>query len=230
MNQLAIVVAIIMFPGIISAVICDKIIVHQPKWNHFKFGIYSFILGITCYISLQGVNFLLDFLFSKYFCFPQVIWSRLEIWGFISDSKTKLKILEVFQATLLAIPVAYFASWVVNFKLFNKISQKLRISNKYGDENLFSFYLNAKEVNWVYIRDIENNLTYQGHVISYSENDKIQEIVLSNVTVFSYSESEEYYSVPSLYLCKNMGSFIIETIPSELLEEENEQQTTKTTE
>jgi hypothetical protein len=227
MNQLAIAVAIIMFPGVIAAVICDKIIVHQPKWNHFKFGIYSFILGVTCYISLQGLNFILDFIFSKYFCFPKVVWSQLEIWGFISDSKTKLKILEVFQATLLAIPIAYFASWVVNFKIFNKISQRLYISNKYGDENLFSFYLNAKEVGWVYIRDIENNLTYQGQVVSYSENDKIQEIVLSNVTVFSYSESEEYYSVPSIYLCKNMGSFIIETIPLELLEEENEQQTTE---
>lgn len=230
MNQLAIAVAIIMFPGIISAVICDKIIVHQPKWDHFKFGIYSFVLGVTCYISLQGFGFGLDFIFSKYFSLKEVPWSQLKVWNFISDGNTDLKALEVFQATTLAIPIAYFASWVVNFKIFNKISQKLRISNKYGDENLFTFYLNAKEVDWVYVRDIGNNLTYQGQVISYSENDSIQEIVLSNVTVFSYKESEEYYSVPSLYLCKNMGSFIIETIPSELLEAENEQQTTEAAE
>lgn len=230
MNQLAITVAIIMFPGIIAAVICDKIIVHQPKWGHFKFGIYSFVLGVTCYISLQGFGYVLDIIFSKYIFLKNVPWSHLKVWNFISDSNANLKVIEVFQATTLSIPIAYLASWVVNFKIFNKISQHLRISNKYGDENLFSFYLNAKEVDWVYVRDIGNNLTYQGQVVSYSENDTIQEIVLSNVTVYSYSNSEEYYSVPSLYLCKNMGSFIIETIPSELLEAENEQQTDEATE
>ena len=219
-----------MFPGIIAAVICDKIIVHQPKWNHFKFGIYSFVLGVTCYISLQGFGFILDLIYTKYFCLKNIHWSHLKVWNFISDGNTNLKVLEVFQATTLAIPIAYFASWVVNYKLFNKISQKLRISNKYGDENLFSFYLNAKEVDWVYVRDIGNDLTYQGQVVSYSENENIQEIVLSNVTVYSYKNSDEYYSVPSLYLCKNMGSFIIETIPPELLEAENEQQTAETTE
>lgn len=229
MNQLAIAVAIIMFPGIIAAVICDKIIVHQPKWDHFKFGIYSFVLGVTCYISLQSLGYILDFIFSEYFIINKISWSNLKVWDIISDGNSKIRVLEVFQATMLAIPVAYFSSAVVNFKIFNKISQRLLISNKYGDENLFSFYLTAKEINWVYVRDIKNNLTYQGQVVSYSENASIQEIVLSNVTVYSYKDSEEYYSVPSLYLCKNMGSFIIESIPSELLEAENEQQATETT-
>ena len=159
MNQLAIAVAIIMFPGIIAAVICDKIIVHQPKWDHFKFGIYSFVLGVTCYIFLQGFEYVLDLILSKIFCLKEIPWSHLKVWNFISDGNANLKVLEVFQATTLAIPIAYFASWVVNFKIFNKISQKLHISNKYGDENLFSFYLNAKEIDWVYVRDIENNLT-----------------------------------------------------------------------
>ena len=219
-----------MFPGIIAAVICDKIIVHQPKWDRFKFGIYSFVLGVVCYISLQSLGYIFDFLFSKYFHMNEVPWNHLKIWNIISDGNTNLKALEVFQATMLSIPVAYFASSIVNFKIFNKISQRLSISNKYGDENLFSFYLNAKEVDWVYVRDIENDLTYQGQVVSYSETDSIQEIVLSNVTVYSYKDSEEYYSVPSLYLCKNMGTFIIEAIPSELLEVENEQQATEATE
>jgi len=230
MNQLAIAVAIIMFPGIIAAVICDKVIVHQPKWDHFKFGIYSFVLGVTCYISLQILGYYFDFLFSKYFIINKITWSNLKVWDIISDGNSKIRVLEVFQATMLAIPVAYFASSVVNFKFFNKISQSLRISNKYGDENLFSFYLTSKEIDWVYVRDIKNNLTYQGQVVSYSENASIQEIVLSNVTVYSYKDSEEYYSVPSLYLCKNMGTFIIESIPSELLEGKNEQQATKTSE
>lgn len=218
MNQLVIAVAIIMLPGIISSVICDKIVVHNPRWNYFKFSLYSFILGVASYMLLQFLIFVFDVIFSKYFFVERMIWSRLIVWDFITDSNSKLSLFEVFQATTLSMPVAFFASWCVNFKIFTKIAKNLKISNKYGDENLFSFYLNAKEVNWVYIRDIDNNLTYEGQVVSFSENESIQEVVLYNVKVYSYQESVEYYSVPSLYICKKIGSIIIETVQPELLE------------
>ncbi len=228
MNQLAIAVAIIMFPGIVAAVICDKIIVHQPRWDHFKFGLYSFVLGVCCYLVLQCLVYSFDLILIKYFSINNAFWSHLNVWSIISSGSPNIRALEVFQATLLAMPVALFASVLVNYKIFNKVSQKLLISNKYGDENLFSYFLNANEVNWIYIRDIENDLTYQGRIISFSENDNIQEIVLADVTVYSYKNSEEYYSVPFLYLCKKMGTFVIETIPSELLEIENDKNTTET--
>jgi len=56
---------------------------------------------------------------------------------------------------------------LVNYKIFHKFAQKLLISQKYGDENLYSYYLNAKEIDWVYVRDFERKLTYQGRVISF---------------------------------------------------------------
>lgn len=219
-----------MFPGIVAAVICDKIIVHQPRWDHFKFGLYSFVLGVCCYLLLQGLVYSFDLIFTICFSINNAFWSHLNVWSIISSGTPNIKVLEVFQATMLAMPVAFFASVIVNYKIFNKLSQRLLISNKYGDENLYSYFLNAKEVNWIYIRDIENDLTYQGQIISFSENDNIQEIVLSDVTVYSYKDSMEYYSVPSLYLCRKMGTFVIETIPPELLEVENDTETTETTE
>jgi len=224
MNELAITVAIIIFPGVIAAVICDKIIVHQPRWDHFKFGLYSFILGITCYIALQFLVNIVDLLLK---IDENNSYNLLSIWKFFSESEEKLNLLEVFGATILSMPVALFASWIVNYKIFNKLSKKLRISNKYGDENLFSFYLNMDGLDWVYVRDIDNNITYQGKILSFSENDNIQEIVLSDVTVYSYTDSEEYYSVPSTYICKNMGTFIIEAIPQEILGVEYEQEADK---
>jgi hypothetical protein len=103
----------------------------------------------------------------------------------------------------------------------NKIAKKLKISTKYGDENLFSFFLNSQNIDWIYVRDIQNNLTYQGRVVSFSENDGMQELVMSEVTVFKYETSEEFYSVPLIYLSKPSGNFIIEAVPPELLEEKN---------
>lgn len=95
---------------------------------------------------------------------------------------------EICVAVFVSVLVAFFASWTINFKLFNKIAQKLKVSTKYGDENLYSYYLNAEEIDWIYVRDPKNGFTYQGRVVSHSENDKVQEIVLSEVSVYSYSD------------------------------------------
>lgn len=63
--------------------------------------------------------------------------------------------------------------------VINKIGRRLRISNKYGDENLFSHFLNDRETEIAYVRDIKNNLSYHGYVDLYSETDSVSEIVLS---------------------------------------------------
>jgi hypothetical protein len=73
--------------------------------------------------------------------------------------------------------------------------------------------MNSKEVNWVYVRDKENGLTYEGFVVSFSENAAAHEIVLSDVKVYRYEDSVELYSVPSIYLSGTIGKFVIETAP-----------------
>lgn len=218
MNQLVVTISIILLPGIICAVICDKLTVHS-KWDAFKFTLYSFVLGLLAYTILQGVFYAIDFshgLRSKTWA-----WQHLKIWGSAISEKPTIPVWEVVFATLFSIPAAFFASWLVNYKVFNKIAQRLKITHKYGDENLFSYYLNAKEIDWIYVRDLEKNLTYQGRVVSSSENDHIQELVLSEVTVFRYEDSSELYSVPTIYLSKEMGKFIIEAIPPTLLGEDH---------
>ena len=141
----------------------------------------------------------------------------LDVWSLVTDGRMRIDLLEVFAATVLSVPVAFVGAFLINYKIFHKLAQKLRISQKYGDENLYSYYLNAKEIDWVYVRDFERKLTYQGRVVSFSENEKIQELVLSDVTVYAYDDSTEYYSVPNIYLCREMGRFVIEAIPAEYM-------------
>lgn len=221
MNQFVVTLIVILIPGIIAAVICDKITVHS-KWNAFKFGLYALILGLFAYAGLQVIFYTWDVIKS---CSLDVSsWSHLHVWSSTVSEKHNISANEVVYATMLSLPVAFFASFLINYKVFNKLAKKLKVSSKYGDENLYSYYLNAKEIDWVYVRDIENNLTYQGRVESYAENDHMQELVMYDVTVFRYKDSVHLYSVPTIYLTKEMGRFIIEAIPKELLGEANDNQ------
>jgi hypothetical protein len=53
MNEIAIAVSVIFFPGLISTIIADKVTVHSKSWTSFKYGIYSFVLGVFCYVIVQ---------------------------------------------------------------------------------------------------------------------------------------------------------------------------------
>jgi ABC-type multidrug transport system fused ATPase/permease subunit len=214
MNKLLITLIIILFPGVIATIIAGKITFHS-KWDSFKYGLYSFVLGVCTYGVLQIFVYIYNMFAAG--SVSIVTWTHLDVWSIAIKDTPQVSPWEICLAAVLAIPVAFFASWLINHKVFNKLAQNVKASTKYGDENLFSYYLNAKEIDWVYIRDLENQLTYQGRIVSYSENDEIQEVVLSDVTVFAYQDSSELYSVPSIYLSREIGKFIIEAVPTDYL-------------
>lgn len=220
MNELAITVGIILFPGLIAAVIADKISHHTKRWGTFKYSIYSFIFGVSCYVLLQGLLFGF-WIPAHYLCHDTLTLSSLtlDVWSVVSTEKFSIGISDVFWATALSPIVAAIAAYTHNQKLIHKVAAKMGVSSKYGDENLFSHFLYSKEVQWVYVKDVPNNITYQGRVSSLSEADDIQEIVLTDVSVFDYDTSTFRYSLPQVYLSKPRGAFIIESVPTELLEE-----------
>jgi len=57
-------------------------------------------------------------------------------------------------------------------------------------------------------------LTYEGYVESFSENEKIQEVKLSDVRVYYSEDSTRLYELSKIYLAGPPGRFTIE-IPKE---------------
>ena len=212
MNALAITMFILMIPGIVTLIVIDKLIVHK-QWGSFFFALYSIILGIFSYCLLQ-LCFWVPLIIRNIICTPGSELKSLDAWKVIKQtSSLTLNPLEIILATIIAIPLGFMISGLIQYKVLNKIAKVLKVSTKYGDENLFSYYLTADEIDWVYIRDKESDTIFQGKVESYSENEKIQEIVLTDVTAYSYYAQEELYETPSLYLCKELGKLQIEQIP-----------------
>jgi hypothetical protein len=208
-------------PGIIATIICDKLTNHS-KWDSFKFSLYSLTLGMGCYVFLQALMYGYNAFSAITVSWENVQWSNLKIWNIALNGGNGLDALEICIAVTLSIPMAFFASWLINFKFFNKLARKLRVSSKFGDENLYSYYLNSQEIDWVYVRDKENGFTYQGRVVSHSETDTLQELVLSEVSVYGYENSELYYDVPTIYISREIGKLVIEAIPNEILGATNE--------
>jgi len=219
MDKLAITIILILMPGIIATIISEKL-THHSKWDSFKFSLYSLVLGILSYSILQVTYYVKDLI--TYLITSKISWTNLNIWNCALDNNIPILPLEIILASIVSLLVGFLVTWAINSQKLNKIATKMKISFKYGDNNLYSYYLNNLDLDWVYVRDLERNLTFQGRILSFSENDTIQEIVLDNVTVFQYEDSKELYSVPTLYFSRELGKIIIEEIPKENLGEENE--------
>lgn len=210
MNTLAIAISIVLLPGLIASVICDKLTVHSPRWDAFKYSIYSFLFGILSYCLLQIIKVIVMLLTFVLCTTPYLPSYKLQIWSIVEQANPHVPLIEVALASLLSLVIAACASWIVNHKVLNRIARRFNLSHKYGDENLFSYFLNIQDVNWVYVLDKEKGLTYMGEVVSFSECDNIQEVLLSNVTVYEYEDSKELYSLSMVYLSKPTGGFVIE--------------------
>jgi len=211
MNELAVSIAIVLFPGLISTVICDKIAIHGRDWRTFKYGVYSFIFGVLSYAIVQlllSAWQIADFVLVG----TPVLFTRLRVWSLASTQHADIALWEVCAASAVAPIIAFVATTISEHKWLTRLAQRLHVSNKFGDENLFSYYLNSDEVQNVYIRDPNVNQTYAGRVLEYSETDHIQEVVLSGVTVYDYEGSQPLYSLPTMYLARPIGTFTIETV------------------
>lgn len=201
MSELTIKLIIILIPGAIATLIFGKLILHK-EWNSFRFTLYSILFGIISYLILQiiinGINL----------CECNNL-SDLTVWNNLNNPSS-IPYQEVITASIVSVFLAFTGAKIENSKVINKVAAFFGISGKFGDENLFSMFLNSKEVEYIYLRDIKNQLTYHGWVKSFSENDNISEIRLSDVAVYNYSDSEFLYEVPEVYLSLNKQEIIIE--------------------
>jgi hypothetical protein len=143
MNQLAVAIVAIFFPGILATIIADKLAVHS-KWDSFKFSLYSLVLGILSYIFFQLILISYNLIMHIFSYSKDIKLYILSVWNIAFQQKPIIKLWEIGGATLFSIFVGSLASYIINYKILNKIGQKIRITTKYGDENLYSFYLNAK--------------------------------------------------------------------------------------
>lgn len=201
-SELTIKLIIILIPGAIATLIFGNLILHKA-WNNFRFILYSILFGITSYFVLQlGINFV-------NLCNNCSI-SDLTVWNNLSDTSA-IPYSEVGFASIIAIIVAFTASMIQNRKLIYNIAGILGVSRKYGEENLFSNFLSNKEVDYIYLRDIKNQLTYHGWVKSFSENELLSEILLSDVAIYNYSDSQYLYEINEVFLSLNKHEIIIET-------------------
>ena len=105
---------------------------------------------------LQVIYYLVDFF--KYLVGIDVLaFSHLKTWEAFGVDNPSIFHNEILLGCLVSVPISLLVTFLINRKVLNGIAQKIRVSSKFGDENLFSFYLNSPETDLIYVRDFKND-------------------------------------------------------------------------
>lgn len=195
-SELTLKLILLLIPGSIACILYERLTIHK-QWNSFKFITNAILFGAISYVLAQIL-----------FNICRVDPSFDTFWKNLPTKEIPFQV--IIKASIVSMLVGLIATGLDHYKLINKFGKWIKLTNKYGDENLYSYFLNAKDTDEVYARDIDNNLTYHGLINSYSENDEIKEILLVDVVVYDYTSSEELYLLDKIYLSRSKENLIIE--------------------
>jgi hypothetical protein len=194
-SELTLKIILIFIPGAIASLILDQLTIHKD-WSSFTFVIHSIILGLITYLFIQ-LFYLVPFI--------NPTGKVLKFWQSINDTKS-IPFIEILYASIFSVFLGFGITFIVQRKWLFKIARWSRISFKYGDECLYYYFLNAKDLKEVYVRDYDQNLTYHGFIQVFSESDYERELVLTNVDVYRLSDSHHLYNTDAIFISKSKSS------------------------
>lgn len=188
---------LIFLPGLIAFIIIEQLTVHR-EIKPYRFVINSLLLGFLCYLLYFPISLIpflkLDFTFTK----------------ILFDNNVILNFKEIFVSTILSIPLGFIMSFLINKKILHKIAKKLKVSKKFGDFDVWGYIMNSQTPEWVVVRDIENDLMYEGWIQAFSDSEGKNELFLRDVKVFSNKTAKELYEIPGIYLPQKRETLTIE--------------------
>jgi hypothetical protein len=200
-SELAGKLLILFFPGILCAYIVDSLTVQKPKDISF-FLLKSYVFGMASYF---------------------LYWLGIKSWSLIFDETISLTFLqslnvkdtpfslrEIAFTTLISIASGLFISALVNNKIHFRVMQKLNITHKFAEQDVWGFTFNSEDINWVTVRDLNNNLVYDGWYQAFSDNSMDAELLLRDVSVYKNDTGEKLYQVGALYVSRNRADITLE--------------------
>ena len=189
-STLSLKIILLITPGMISVILSNYLIERRNPLSNFMFIVNSMLFGLFSYLILQLI------------CLLPFIHKDLDTFYKINDS-SNIPWIEILWASFFSLLIGLIYSLVYNNKwiyhLINRF-KKIKISNKYGDESAFSYFLNNTKEEWVTLTDLSHSLTYIGKVVVFKDSYTYKEIILKEVDVYSSEEKNHLNTLDIIFL------------------------------
>jgi len=194
-------IAIVFVPGFIWASM-DVRFGRKRRPSQFDFLVLTLIYGLICYAVV--------------FVVYSISGSEFSILEMDVGGRSSISLQTVVDEIAVSIPISIILSitWLLqsNEKWIVRILQRLRVTKRFGDEDVWDYSFNSDDPGMDYInfRDMEYGLTYAGWVDAFSETDRLREILLTDVVIYDSQSGKLLYDSPTLYISRNREHMTIE--------------------
>lgn len=131
-----------------------------------------------------------------------------------SPGQMTIRTADVGWASLFAVLLAYGLAYGYRYNAINWVGQRIRATNRAGDEDVWHFFHNAStepwSSEWIVVRDHKVDLQYFGSVSHWSESGQDRELLLRHVSVFDNEDGTPLYECEHMYICRNNDDLTIE--------------------
>lgn len=99
---------------------------------------------------------------------------------------------------------------LINHRVLHKVARTLRITNKFGDPDVWTYLMNSNETDWLVVRNPAQQLFYVGKIAVYSDEEDIREVVLVDTTVYDNMTGDEKYDAGIVYFSFSQEGITLE--------------------
>jgi len=195
-------ILILFFPGILCSYIVENFTEHK-EWSKFQFLINSYVFGFSSYIIYWIFLNLIIYCFS---CEE----NNVAFVKAITNKGYPINYSEVLWASLIAIFLGLLLTTLSTYKLHFRLIHTLKISNKFGEQDVWEYLMNSNRTEYVTVRDLNYNLMYDGWIQAFSGNSTEPELLLGDVKVYTNEDAVHLYDVSSQYLKLDSNCIVIE--------------------
>jgi hypothetical protein len=208
MPELTIKLLLLFFPGILCFLIVDAFVVHRERKVHEIF-LLSFVYGLLAYVT-YALGKALSHVTISADDGLRIPPPNVALFQSLCSKDSPLDTLEVSLVTGVAAVLGIAISVALTRSWFHDIARYLKITRRFGQPNVWSFALNAKEVKWATVRDIENTLMFQGYIRAFSDVEDTAEILLTQVCVYDEKTGVLLYEADTMYLARKKDNLTVE--------------------
>jgi hypothetical protein len=204
-------VVLLFFPGVVCALIVQALMNRRER-GALDFLVDAFVFGVGTYLLLAMLRAGCARI-SQIAGWPTP--AEITFFDVLLNEKARISWGEIALSAVVAVLLGAGVAAIGNHHLLYRIAERLGISRKFGDPDVWNYFLNSPDIRWVAVRDVATDTVYEGAVEAFSDTGVAPELLLRAVRVSRSSTYTKLYDCDRVYLSRDRSSLVIEQILGE---------------
>ena len=137
---------------------------------------------------------------------------RVSFFTVLTDERARIPWGEIALSAPVAVLLAILVAVALNNNVLHGAAERLGISRRFGEPDVWGYFLNSPQTLWVAVRDLATDTMYEGWVEAFSDTGASPEILLRQVSVSRNSTGTKLFDCERVYLARDRTSLIIEQL------------------